>query len=320
MNVEIKPTCLNCNRLLRKRGLVCEVYPHGIPEDVWSHFKNPNYSPCDNFEFKPLLTKYNWFRAVGIGFIILLCILAIKYDSEFPPYLIVTTLIAVILWESSIYNLKKECAEYVSSWRFCNLLWHREQAKIKRLSNEKSTYVHSGPTSKTSDNFVYLGIGFILGNPEKAPDILLEGYWPDISLDEKKGIILRLWQDPGSMMLILKSLQDKYAISQKPSNKTEAESETKFSFVASTEEWLRDFTLLMPMKLVCAIEEWIRNHPSEGEDLLDAVRSLLNTPDDAFLPYWASLSYATKSTIWDDWLDDPDKTANILTKLKAGGY
>ena len=193
-------------------------------------------------------------------------------------------------------------------------------AQIKDWARDKHIYVHSGHKTTTCGNTVFLGNGFPLGSPEKAPDILLEGYWPDLSLNEKKDIILRLWQDSGAMISILKSLQEKHPVSPKNTDKPVAESEIKYSFVASTEEWLSDFTVLMPLKLVRAIEEWVRNHPLEGEDLLDAVRSFLHTPDDALLPYWAPLSYATKSAIWEEWLDDPAKTGDILTKLKTGGY
>ena len=135
MNVEIKPTCLNCKRRYREHGLVCEEYSHGIPEHVWSNLKNFNYTPCDKFEFEQLVTKYNWLRAVGIGLFILLCILAVKYEPDAFASLIGSTLFAVMLYEQSIYDLKKECAEYASNLRICRLLRHREQAKIKRLSN-----------------------------------------------------------------------------------------------------------------------------------------------------------------------------------------
>ncbi len=321
MNVEIKPTCLNCKSRDRRHGIVglkCEAYPHGIPEDVWFHSKNPDYAPCDKFEYEPLVTKYNWLRAVGIGFLILLYILGVKYEPDFPA--IGPILLAVGVYEAFIYALKKERAKYVSSWRFCYLRWREEQAKIKRLSNDKSIHVHSGPTVKTHSNLVSLGTGFILGNSERAPDILLEGYWPDVSLDEKKDIISQLWQDSGAMISILKALQEKYPLSQEPSERPVAESETKYRLAYSTEERLNDFIPLMPRKLVRAIEGWIRKHPSEAEDLLDAVSSFLHTPDDVFLPYWAPLSYATKSAIWDEWLDNPDKTGDILTKLKADRY
>ena len=93
------------------------------------------------------------------------------------------------------------------------------EEKIKDWSRDKSIYVHSGPTTKTHGNMVFLGTGFILGSPDRAPDILLEGYWPDVSLNEKKAIILQLWQDSGAMISILKSLQEKYPLSQEPSEK-----------------------------------------------------------------------------------------------------
>jgi len=192
--------------------------------------------------------------------------------------------------------------------------------QLKDWTRDKTIFVHPGHKTTTCGKMVFLGTGFPLGSPERAPDILLEGYWPDASLEEKKEIILRLWQDPGAMFSILKSLQEKYPTSQEPSEKPVSDSEAKYRIACSTEEWLNDFSLFIPLNLVRAIEEWVRNHPSEGEALLDAVRTFLHPPDDAFFPYWGKLTYSDKSSIWDEWLDDPDKIDNILIRLKNDTY
>jgi len=102
------------------------VYPEEIPENVWDH-THPDYDfycPCKHFEFEPVETKYNWSRGVFVGMVYVFCFVLSLYENY--PAVLSFLLGAFLLYESEVFELKKERDMYVDRWRHCNLSLRRK--------------------------------------------------------------------------------------------------------------------------------------------------------------------------------------------------
>jgi hypothetical protein len=88
---------------------------------------------CNQFEYKPLVVKYNWFRAVFVGVLYLLIFLSCLFDpKEAGVTAMITLLFALILYESELYGAKKDRAYFANSWRNCTLLLQEQKEQLTK--------------------------------------------------------------------------------------------------------------------------------------------------------------------------------------------
>jgi len=112
-------------------GLRCTLYPEEIPQHVWD-YSHPDYDfncHCKHFEFEPVETKYNWFRALFVGMVYVFCFVLCLYDEEAYTTALSFVLGAFLWYEIEVFDLRKERDMYIDRWRHCKLSLKRKKVR-----------------------------------------------------------------------------------------------------------------------------------------------------------------------------------------------